>query len=113
MSISPQAQTLYKELLSSKAPLSARQLAERLGLFQTVIYRLTEELLDVGLISKTQEYPHKFFSKSFEEGQSLFLLQQNDWFSTNFYNGALDNRIPKSKQISLNFIQSRDELMKI
>lgn len=113
MVLSPQSQLLYKTLLSSENPLSAKQLASKLGIFPATLYRLTEPLLKMGLILKTPSYPYLFSAKPADEGLSLFLLSQTDWFSHNFRETGKNTPDAKkhSNEIQMSFIQSRDELM--
>lgn len=119
MTISPQSQDLYQTLLSSDQPLSAKQLAAKLDIFPNTVYRLADPLIDIGLIIKAGRYPSQFIAKPVNEGLSLFLLAQNDWFSQQFSKpGQIKNltkneAIPQSQQIKLSFVQSRDELMRL
>jgi sugar-specific transcriptional regulator TrmB len=116
MAMSPQAQEIYKVLLKTSRPLYARELAIQLKLIPTVVYRLTEELLNLGLIAKSSSYPSQFMAKPINDGLSLFLLHQNKWFSKEFRENlgtVPNNEISKIDPLSFNFIQSRDELMKI
>ncbi len=114
MTISPQAQSIYKILQDSNKPLSAKIIAEELNIFPNSVYRLTEELISMGLIKKTGKRPFRFETKAQDEGLSLFLLYQNEWFSRQFPKSAKKTEKKEntySPQISLSFIQSRDELM--
>lgn len=115
MRLSKQSQDLYKILLSSNRPLSAKQLASELGIFHPTVYRLTEPLIAMGLITKTNTYPYQFTAKAVDEGLSLFLLHQNEWFSNQFFTSGkksiAEKKITKSEETRLSFIQSRDELM--
>ena len=115
MTLSPQCQALYKILLASDCPLSAKQLASQLHIFHPTVYRLTEPLIDMGLITKTNTYPYEFIAKNVDEGLSLFLLHQNEWFSRQFFpfNKSVGEKKKnsQSQEIRLSFIQSRDELM--
>lgn len=119
MIVSPKSQQLYQMLLSSKSPLSAIQLATKLQVFPNTIYRFAEPLINMGLVVKTKDYPNKFEAKSIDEGLSLFLLNQNDWFFRQFSSPNHikeinnSNNISESKQIKISFIKSRDELMNI
>lgn len=106
--MSPQVQQLYKVLLASKTPLPAADLAEKLKIVPNSIYRLTDQLLAIGLITKTQNYPNSFKATSAEESLSAFLLYQNTWFSDHFSKIS-----PDSMAVSFSFIQSRDELMNL
>jgi sugar-specific transcriptional regulator TrmB len=60
-----------------------------------------------------------FSALPIDQGLSLFLLHQHDWFSRQFSQrnktklSKGTNIIPESKQIALSFIQSRDELMNL
>ncbi|RJQ24447.1 hypothetical protein C4577_07750 [Candidatus Parcubacteria bacterium] len=116
MAISPQSQSLYLALLNSSKPLSAQEIASKLHIFPNSVYRLTTELTQIGLITKSDQYPYKFSAKPVNEGLSLFLLYQNVWFSQKFSNFKKrvveKEKIPPSQQINLSFIQSRDQLMK-
>ncbi|MBI3619959.1 hypothetical protein HY214_02335 [Candidatus Roizmanbacteria bacterium] len=115
----PQSQSLYLALLASGKPLSAKQLATKLHIFPNTVYRLAEPLTQIGLITKTNRYPCQFNAKPIDEGLSLFLLYQNDWFSQQFSRSIAktglsnNSEVPQSKQIKLLFIQSRDELMNL
>lgn len=116
MTLSPQCQALYRILLASDCPLSAKELASQLHIFHSTIYRLTEPLIDMGLITKTNTYPYGFTAKNVDEGLSLFLLHQNEWFSHQFFpsNKSVGEKRKNSQsreEIRLSFIQSRDELM--
>lgn len=116
MALSPQSQTIYQILLNSSHPLSAKQLASKLHIFPSTTYRLVEPLIAIGLVTKTTTYPHQFRAKPIDEGLSLFLLYQNEWFSKKFSSnkktGVTEKReIAQSQEIRLSFIQSRYELM--
>jgi len=109
MTISPQAQSVYKILLNSNKPLSARILAEKLNIFPHSIYRLTNELIEI--VVKIGKRPFRFSPKNTDEGLSMFLLNQNDWFSQKFSQSKKLENNSESNQISLSFIKSREELM--
>ena len=116
MTLSPQSQTLYKILLNSDYPLSAKQIGLRIKIFPSTVYRLTEPLISMGIVKKTDSYPNKFEAKPITEGLSLFLLNQNEWFSQQFFpSNKIDviekGEITQSQQIRLSFVQSREELM--
>lgn len=111
--ISPKSQHLYQILLASADPLSAKELASKMRIFPSTVYRLAKLLVDMGLITKSSKYPYQFMAKPVNEGLSLFLLHQNDWFSQKFSPFGKKETIPPSKQVSLSFVQSRDELMRL
>ena len=119
MRLSPQTQELYQILLDAGCSFSAKEIADKLRIVPASVYRLTDPLLDMGLITKSGEYPYQFIAKSVDEGMSLYLMQQNEWFSQQFLNTSPNTKeaeskeIPQSQQIQLSFIQSRDELMNI
>lgn len=106
-------------LLSESNPLSAKQLAVKLHIHPNTIYRLAKPLINIGLISKAPQYPYQFAAKSIDEGLSLFLLHQNDWFWEQFSvpgqkkHSSQNNQISKSQEIKISFIQSRDELFNL
>lgn len=116
MTLSPQSRTIYKTLLETNHPLTIRQIATQAHIAPSLTYRLTEPLITMGLVIKTNIYPYQFRAKPMSEGLSLFLLYQNEWFSKQF--SPSDKKIDvKKREISqpqeaqLSFIQSRDELM--
>ena len=115
MVLSPKSQALYRVLLQSNRPLSAKELGVKLNIFSSTVYRLAEPLIDFGLITKSNKYPYQFNAKPLDEGQSLFLLNQSNWFSGQFSNGnnkREDGRsVSESENIQFSFVQSRDELM--
>ena len=117
MTLSQQSQALYKILLVSNRPLSAKQLGSKLRIFHSTVYRLTEPLIEMGLITKTITYPYQFVAKNGDEGLSLFLLHQNEWFTRQFLPSIKNKNVgekgetTQSQEIRLSFIQSREELM--
>jgi|WetSurMetagenome_2_1015567.scaffolds.fasta_scaffold06078_3 sugar-specific transcriptional regulator TrmB len=113
MTFSPQSQDIYKILLRSDRPLSARILANQMRIPPSLAYRLTKPLIEMGLIAKINAYPCLFRAKLIDEGLSLFLLAQNEWFSKQFLASGenLNATSKEPNEIRLSFIQSRDELM--
>jgi sugar-specific transcriptional regulator TrmB len=106
--MSPQSQHLYQVLLNSNRALSANQLAQKLDIVPNSIYRLTDPLTDMGLITRSEKYPYLFSANPVEEAHSLFLLFQSDWFLDHFSKTNTHNPL-----ISFSFIKSRDELMNV
>lgn len=106
--MSPQTQELYRALLGSSVPLSSKQIASKLNVVPNSVYRLTLPLIEMGLVTKTEQYPYQFKANPTDEALSLFLLYQDNWFSRQF---------PKAKNssepLSFLFVQSRDELMSL
>jgi len=115
MTLSPQSQAAYNVLLNTDRPLSIKELALRMDILPSLVYRLTEPLISIGLITKTHTRPHQFRAKSIDEGLSLFLLYQNEWFSKQFFpsekNINATKKEDQSQEIQFSFIQSRDKLM--
>lgn len=115
--MSPDLQSVYQILINASHPLSAKQIGVQMGIVPNTVYRLTKKLLDLGLIIKTGSSPYLFSAKSVSEGLSLFLLQQHNWFSNTFTEGtSLPVRKTIAAQvepISISFVQSRDELMRL
>ena len=110
--LSPQSQSIYKILLNSRCSLSAKQLANQMRIVPSLVYRLIQPLIEIGIVNRISGYPYKFNAKSKEEGLSLFLLHQHEWFYKNFLSYTENNLRPSEKyEIQFSFIQSRDELM--
>ena len=105
--MSPQEQCLYHILLRSNTPLSTKELAHKMQIVPSAIYRLTKPLIKMGLIIRTERYPSVFIAKPLDEGLSLFIMGQSDWFTKQFSQTVSK----KSDQIAFSFVQSRDELM--
>lgn len=121
MTLSPQEQSTYRILLNANRPLTAKALASQMRIPPPLIYRLTKTLLSMGLVTKISGYPLQFKAKPANEGLSLFLLHQNEWFSEQFSASSPRSSIARGRlarlndsnvnEIRLSFIQSRDELM--
>jgi sugar-specific transcriptional regulator TrmB len=111
MTLSPQSQSVYKILLNCPDPLSAKEIGKQMRIPPQLVYRLTEELTEIGIVTRLPTYPFRFQAKSSNEGLSLFLLSQHEWFSKNFGSKQNNSDSQKSKEIQFSFIQSRDELM--
>lgn len=111
MNISPQSQDLYRTLLGDNCPLSVNEIATKLKVFPQTVYRLAKPLINIGLINKTGDYPCRFIAKPTDEGSSLFLLHQNDWFNKQF--SVSDQKKDLSQEVEISFIQSRDELFNL
>ncbi len=107
--MSPQSQLLYQALLASNQPLSAKELAAMLHIFPNTVYRLAKPLVNMGLITEVNQYPHEFVAKTLDEGLSMYLLHQNDWFSQMFS----QPRPSSSGKMQFSFIQSREELFHV
>ena len=106
----PESRILYKTLLDSPFPLSAKKLGEHMRIVPNTVYRLTNGLIKLGLITKEGRYPCSFKAKPISEGLSLFLLNQQNWFSETF---GKNIAVSRSQDPSISFIQSRDELMRL
>jgi sugar-specific transcriptional regulator TrmB len=111
MNFSPQSQAVYQMLLNIGQPLTANDLAFKLRIPSSLVYRLTDPLIAMGLVTKTKPYPYLFAAKGVNEGLSMYLLFQNEWFSKQFSANNNSTKETKSDEISFSFIQGRDELM--
>jgi sugar-specific transcriptional regulator TrmB len=115
MNFSPQSQAIYKILLNAGRPLTAKILAAQMHLSPSLTYRLTEPLITTGLIMRETIRPCRFSAKPIDEGLSLYLLSQNEWFLKQFSSenniARAKNNISRTDQMQFSFIQSRDELM--
>ena len=98
--------------------MNAKQMAQKLDISSATLYRLTDPLLEMGLIRKHTTYPYKFSAKPTDEGLSLFLLNQNEWFMNQFGSHHNNKNAKKestsdSKEVRISFIQSRGKLMSL
>jgi len=109
MHLGLQTRQIYKILIEKNGPLTAGELALKIGVSATDIYRLAKTLLDIGLIEKIKGRPVKFQAKPVSEGSGLFLLNESRWFGDQFGSGI---REKESSDMQFDFVQSRDELMK-
>jgi hypothetical protein len=103
-----QTREVYKHILKSRDGITIADIASKLRISASDVYRLTMPLLKVGLILKNNERPFKLFAGG--GGLDLFLATQSEWFTENFKDG---NPKRKSNNMSFNFVQGRDELMKV
>ncbi len=108
MEFSPQTKKVYKQILQSKNGVTITEIASKLRISASDVYRLTLPLMNIGLVLKNSERPFKLFAGS--GGLDLFLAVQSEWFTNNFKDG---NPKRKNKDMSFSFVQGRDELMKV
>lgn len=103
-----QTREVYKHILKSREGITVAEIASKLRISASDVYRLALPLIEMGLILKNNERPFKLFAG--EGGLDLFLTAQSEWFSKNFKDG---NPKRKNKDMSFDFVQGRDELMKV
>ena len=109
MGMGAQTRQIYKILIEENGAFTAGELALKIRVSASDIYRLAKTLLDIGLIEKVKDRPVKFQAKSVGEGSGLFLLSQSRWFEDQFGSGS---REVESSDMQFDFVQGRDELMK-
>lgn len=105
-----QTRQIYKILIEENCALTSGELALKIRVSASDIYRLTKTLLDIGLIEKIKGRPVKFQAKPVSEGSGFFLLNESRWFDDQF---GLQIQVKEQADMQMEFIQGRDELMRV
>jgi len=103
-----QTREVYKHILKIREGITVAEIASKLRISASDVYRLASPLIKMGLVLKNSERPFKLFAGG--EGLDLFLATQSEWFTKNFKDG---NPKRKNNDMSFNFVQGRDELMRV
>lgn len=117
MIFSPQTQKLYQFMLASDQAWTIKDLAKHLRVLPNALYRITDPLVEMGLLVKEGSHPVKLVAKPTSEAMGLFLLHQSTWFEHNVKKPTKSDKPSDSKpdnensRIQLSFIQGRDKLM--
>lgn len=105
--LSPQQSTLYREILAAPRPITAKDIAGKLGIFPHSVYRAVECLEKYGLVERINERPLRFLARSAEETVDKMFFAYRDWFIKNFSSG---NKLEKVEDdLDISFIQGRDK----
>lgn len=108
-----QAGKLYKIILKYNL-LSAKELAKKMKITRHSIYRLTNYLLEQGLIEASKSYPARFSPVSVDNARRNFLMKQSDQLTSLFSSNHLNLNVPYNSQkviYDLSFFKSREEHM--
>jgi sugar-specific transcriptional regulator TrmB len=107
-SISPQSVRVYILLLKN-GPLSAAQIGKKIGILPNTAYRNLKELIRLGFVKQSSQYPAVYSAKPKSEAVGLYtnIIVQN--FQEAFAMGA-DS---KGDPLKISFIQNRKDLLKL
>lgn len=105
-SISPQSVKVYN-LLIKKGPLSAAQIGNKINILPNTAYRNLKELIALGFVKQSPQYPAVFSAKPKDETIGLY----TSIIASNFHE-AFASQNESSDNLKISFIQNRGELLK-
>ncbi len=105
-SISPQSIKIYKQLLKT-GPMSANDVGRKIKILPNTAYRNLKELMSLGFVKKSTQYPAVYEAKSQSETIGLYtnLILQN------FHEAFIATGNSKTN-LKIAFIQNRKDLLK-
>ena len=106
--ISNQGRKLYNLLV--KGPLAAKEIASRLHKHQSAIYRLAHYLVEIGLITKSNQRPLTFEILPPKEGQENYLAYQKDKVSDLLSFVYPNTTSSPTKNYHFSFMQGRENI---
>lgn len=106
-SISPKSVRIYNLLIKS-GTLSAAQIGKKISIFPNTVYRNLKELMALGFVQKSNQYPAVYSAKSKNDAIGLYtnIIVQN--FQEAFSAGA-DG---KEADLKISFFLNRQDLLK-
>ncbi|MBP6994345.1 HTH domain-containing protein [Candidatus Woesebacteria bacterium] len=106
--IPSQARSIY-QLLSRRGPLSAKEIAQELGILPNAVYRSANILVEFGFIQTTDGYPTKYGALSSSDGIDKYLQSLRYSLSEMIFpNKQASNLVT---QLDVVFIDSRSDLL--
>lgn len=105
--ISPQSAKVYNLLLRQQ-PLSAKEIAQTIGIVTNTAYRDLRELIKLGLAEEVNQYPKKFQAKP--EGEALELY--SSIIRNNFYE-TFGLRKSAQGSLKVSFFETRKDFLKL
>jgi sugar-specific transcriptional regulator TrmB len=107
--VSPQALTIYK-LLSGNGAMTAKDIGKQINIMPNAVYRANKQLLEMGIIEKSDSYPVIFSTVPVSSAIGWFLLQAQRDFKQTFGISEKTNTPPATSP-SITFIKSRADLL--
>lgn len=105
-----QSSKVYK-LLNESGELTAKQIAERLGILPNAVYRAINPLIELGMAERTTAYPISFKASPTADAMNWYLRAAAQSFRKDFGTiraGQSDNSVP-----SITFIKDRKQLLEL
>lgn len=107
--VSPQALTIYKLLLTNDA-MTAKDIGDQLNILPNAVYRANKQLLEMGIIEKSDSYPVIFSTVPVSSAIGWFLIQAQKDFKQTFSRSEKTDAQPTTSP-SITFIKSRSDLL--
>ena len=107
--VSDQALTIYK-LLSANNAMTAKEIGDQLRILPNTVYRANKQLLEIGIIEKSDSYPATFSTVPLPSAIGWFLIQAQRDFKQTF--GSRESTSANSTTSpNITFIKSRASLL--
>jgi len=105
----PQALAVF-ELLTDGHEMTAKQIGAQLNVLPNAVYRSVEQLIDIGVVTKTDSYPTSYTKTAGPAALESFLLNTQK----SFLNSFLSDVDPDAGQeANMSFINTRSDLLKM
>lgn len=108
--VSPQALSIYK-LLSANGTMTAKDIGDQLKVLPNAVYRANKQLLEMGIIEKSDSYPAVFSTIPVSSAIGWFLIQAQRDFKQTFGTDIKASAQPATSP-NITFIKSRTDLLK-
>jgi len=109
---SHQTVSIYR-LLTHKQPLTASDIGKELHIFPNAVYRAIKPLIDIGITTKSKDYPTRYSTQPSNSALEKYLLIMREAFLTTFISSKLlvnDSPFLKSN-LNISLIQDRNDLI--
>lgn len=106
--LSPQAAEVYRMLLATDEPTTAKSLGSKLSIFPNSVYRVVKDLEKHGLVERLSGRPVRFRARPAEKAVDGLFLPYREWFLESFSAGKED-RVEERDDLGVSFIHNRDE----
>lgn len=106
--VSNQSENVYR-LLLSEGEMTAAQIADELDVLPNAIYRVTNKLIKLGLVQKSDSYPVIYKANKVNTAMNWYLLSVAQSFRNEFGNENIKQNTETNASITL--IKDRDTLL--
>lgn len=105
---SPQGLQIHK-LLKNDGSLTAKDIGKRLNIMPNAVYRATDQLLELGVVEKTKDYPIKFAAVTDSSAMGWFLVNAQRNFKEAF--DIKPNLLDSVSTPTMSFVRTRANLL--
>ena len=107
----PSQSTAVYKLLSQSEKLTARQIADELGILPNTVYRAAKPLVELGMAEQTNDYPVSFRARPNDTAMNWYLRAVAKSFRQDF--GHSDPKPEDDSLPTITFIKDRKQLLAI